>query len=117
MTGRVVAADTRQPIADVKIKRVNANANQSYDDPAKGGQRMEAASGTRTDPQGRFVLDGERDLTLIQQQVWFSVAVSFQHEGYQTLRTNFTVSNVMSNAPDGAPLVNAGDILLHPGSQ
>jgi len=114
VTGRVLAADTRQPIADVKVRRVNPNANQNYDDPAKGGQRMESAAGVRTDPQGRFVLDAERDLTLLQQQVWFSVTVSFQREGYLTLRTNFTAANTTTNAPDGAPVVNAGDVLLRP---
>lgn len=44
------------------------------------------------------------------------VRVSFEHKGYQTLRTNFTVSNVVSNAPNGTPIVNAGDILLRPAS-
>jgi hypothetical protein len=116
VTGRVVAADTRQPIADVKVKRVNPAANQDYDDPAKGGQKMESAGGVRTDPQGRFVLDAERDLTLLHQQVWVSVTIAFQREGYLTLRTNFTYANVTTNAPDGAPVVNAGDILLRPAS-
>jgi hypothetical protein len=116
VTGRVLAADSRQPIAGVKVKRVNPNANQNYDDPAKGGQKLESIPGGWTDAQGRFVLDAERDLTLLQQQVWFSVMVSFEREGYQTLRTNFNVSNVASNAPDGTPVVNAGDILLRPAS-
>ena len=116
VTGRVLAADTRQPIADVKVKRVNPNANLNYDDPGRGGRKMESIPGTRTDAQGRFVLDAERDLTLLQQQVWFSVTVSFQHEGYQTLRTNFTAAHITTNAPDGAPVLNAGDILLHPTS-
>ncbi len=114
VTGRVLAADTRQPIADAKVKRVNPTANQNYNDPARGGQRMESVASAQTDRQGRFVLDGERDLTLLQQQVWFSVTVAFQHEGYLILRTNFTASNVVSNAPDGAPVINAGDILLPP---
>ena len=78
---------------------------------------MESVGGAWTDPHGRFVLDAERDLTLLQQQVWFSVTVSFEHEGYQTLRTNFTAANVTTNAPDGAPVVNAGDILLRPASR
>ncbi len=116
VTGRVLAADTRQPIADVRVIRVNPNASQDYDAPARGGRKMESVPAARTDAQGRFVLEAERDLTLLQQQVWFSVAVSFEREGYQTLRTNFTVSNVTSNAPDGAPIVNAGDILLRPAS-
>jgi hypothetical protein len=116
VTGRVLAADTRHPIAGVKVKRVNPNAGQDYDAPARGGRKMESVPAARTDAQGRFVLEAERDLTLLQQQVWFSVEVLFEREGYQTLQTNFTVSNVTSNAPDGAPIVNAGDILLRPAS-
>ena len=116
VTGRVLAAYTRHPIAGVKVKRVNPNAGQDYDAPARGGRKMESVPAARTDAQGRFVLEAERDLTLLQQQVWFSVEVLFEREGYQTLQTNFTVSNVTSNAPDGAPIVNAGDILLRPAS-
>lgn len=116
VTGRVLAADTRQPIADVKVLRENPDAQPDDRPPARGGQRMDSIPSARTDAQGRFVLEAERDLTLIQQQVWFSVAVAFQHQGYQTLHTNFTVSNVVSNAPGGAPVVNAGDILLRPAS-
>ena len=114
ITGRVLAADTRQPIANVKVKRVNPTAVQDYVAPAKSGQKLESAGGVRTDRQGRFILDAERDLTLIQQQVWYSVMVSFQRDGYLTLRTNFTAAGSTTNAPDGAPVVNAGDILLSP---
>ena len=113
VSGRVLAADNRQPLAGVRVKRVNPSANQDYVDPAKGGQRMESQAGVRTDREGRFVLDAERDLTLIQQQVWFSVTVSFQRDGYLTLRTNFS-ARVATNAPNGMPVVDAGDILLHP---
>ena len=117
VTGRVLAADTGQPIANVKVKRVNPTANQDLVDPAKGGQKLESAGGVRTDQQGRFILDAERALTLFQQQIWFSVTVSFQREGYATLRTNFTAVHAITNAPDGAPVVNAGDIRLRPASR
>lgn len=113
VTGRVLAADTRQPIPNVDVRRVNNSANQNYDDPTRGGQRMDARSGTRTDQQGAFVLDAQKDLTLLQQQVWYTVTVAFQREGYVTLRTNFTVLQG-TNAPNGVPVVNAGDILLSP---
>jgi hypothetical protein len=116
VTGRVLAADTRQPLTEVKVRRVNPAANQNYDDPTKGGQRIESAGGAWTDRGGRFVLDAERDLTFLSQQTWVSVTLSFQHEGYLTFGTNYTLANVTSNAPDGAPVVNAGDILLQPAS-
>jgi hypothetical protein len=115
VTGRVVAADTRQPIANVQVKRVNTAASRNYDDPAKGGQRLDM-SGTWTDKQGTFVLDAEKDLTLIRKQVWYSVTVAFQRTGYLTLRTNFTVTQ-STNTPNGTPVVEAGDILLHRASE
>jgi hypothetical protein len=52
--------------------------NQDFDDPAKGGQRIEAAGAVRTDQEGRFVLDAELSLALLSQQVWVSVTLSFQ---------------------------------------
>ncbi len=116
VTGRVLATDTHQPIADVRVRRVNPTAPVSSDTPARGGQRLEPAFGVRTDQEGRFVLEAERDLTLIQEQVWYSVTISLQREGYQTLQTNFTIANITTNAPDGAPVVSAGDILMHPTS-
>ena len=117
VTGRVLAADTRQPIANVRVRRVNPAADLDFDDSAKGGQKMESTGAVRTDQQGKFMLDAERDLSLFQQQVWFSVMVSFQRDGYSTLRTNFTAASSTTTAPDGAPVVNAGDILLHPASR
>ena len=114
VTGRVLNADTRQPIAGVQVRRLNPTAQPAYDDATKGGQRFDTAGGVRTDQRGSFVLQAERDLTLLEQQVWFSVTVSFQHESYLTLRTNFSAINVTTNAPGGAPVVNAGEILLHP---
>jgi hypothetical protein len=114
VTGRVLAADTHQPLAHVRIRRVNPATSQNFDDPAKGGQRMESAGGVRTDQEGRFVFDAERDLTLLSQQLWVSVTLAFQREGYLTLRTNFSYPHVTTNAPDGAPVVNAGEIFLRP---
>ena len=116
VTGRVLAADTRQPLAEVRIKRVNPAGHQDFDDAAKGGQRLDSTGGAWTDSQGRFVLDAERDLTLLSQQTWVAVTLSFEHDGYLTLRTNYTLANVTTNAPDGAPVVAAGDILLRPAS-
>ena len=99
-----------------RFARDNPSANQDYDEPAKGGQQLDSTGAAWTDSRGRFVVDAERTLTLLSQQYWVSVTLSFQHDGYQTLRINYTLANVTTNAPDGAPMVNAGDILLRPTS-
>ncbi len=117
VTGRVVAADTGQPLANVRIQRVDPAANQDYDAPARGGQKLDSAASVRTDAQGRFVLQAEHALTFLQPAVWPSVTAAFQLDGYQTLRTNFNLLQASTNAPGGAPVVNAGDIRLRPRSQ
>ena len=111
VTGRVLSAQTHQPIYNVRVKRVNPSSSRNFDDPPKGGQWLEVA-GTWTDKQGGFVLDAEKDLTIIRHQVWYSVTVAFQKQGYVTLRTNFTLKSA-TNSPSGVPVVNAGDILLN----
>src|SRR5438874_2073445 len=63
VSGRVVAADTGQPLADAKVRRVNPNASQNVDEPAKGGQLMQQSPSAFTDQQGKFVLDAEMALT------------------------------------------------------
>jgi hypothetical protein len=116
VTGRVLAANTGQPLANVRVRRINPSATYNYDAPPKGGQRLESAASVRTDVQGRFVLDANRALTFVHQAVWPSVTVAFERDGYSTLRTNFSLLQVSTNAPDGAPVVTAGNILLQPGS-
>jgi len=116
VNGRVVAADTGQPLANVRIQRINPTASQDDFVSAKGGQRLESAASVRTDAEGRFVLEAERALTFVQQPVWPSVTAAFQRDGYLTLRTNFNLLQVSTNTPDGTPVVNAGDIRLHPRS-
>jgi hypothetical protein len=118
VTGRVIAADTRQPLADVKVRRGALNQNQNnYSDPfgpPKGGQIMERTPAVRTDADGRFVLDSERVLSLFHHTSWFSVTISFEHYDYASFETNYTSANISGHTPDGAPLVKAGDILLLP---
>jgi hypothetical protein len=116
VTGRVLAADTRQPLANVRVQRIPPAASQNSNDPVKGGQQLDSSFAVRTDEQGRFVLEAERALTFLKHSGWLSVTAAFQRDGYLTLRTNFTLLNVSTNAPDGTPVVNAGDIMLKPDS-
>lgn len=116
--GRVIAADTHQPLAGVKVRRGALDQDQSkYSDslgPPKGAQMIEQAPAVRTDAAGRFVLDSERELTLFSHAGWYSVTVSFERTGYLLFETNYSIANISGHTIAGAPVVNAGDILLVP---
>jgi hypothetical protein len=113
VAGRVVAADTGQPLAGAKIHRVKAT--QNVDESAKGGQLMEQAPVLAvTDGDGAFILDAEMALTPLMHRDWYSVTLSFERAGYLQLQTNYTTLSVNGRTPEGAPKVNAGDIRLKP---
>ena len=115
ITGRVLDAQSKQPIAGVNVKRVSPYQAPGADDAKKGAQIMGQASTIRTDSNGTFVLDSERDLTLFRNVGWYSASVSFEHPAYQQLVTTYTLTNATITA-NGEPLVSAGDILLRPTS-
>jgi hypothetical protein len=113
VTGRVLAADTHQPLADVKIQRDGSQNFEPFG-PPKGGQVLIQNNGVRTDADGRFILDSKSVFTLFRAPGWWSVPVIFSHSGYESFRTNYTGTNVTSHSDAGAPIINAGDILLQP---
>ena len=117
VTGRVLAADTRQPLPDATVRRVTPHPTDGEDTAPKGGQLMMRSSGVRTDANGWFVMDSERDVALFRWSSWWSVTLSFTADGYRFFQTNYTVANQSGHSPEGEPLVNTGDILLQPKSQ
>jgi len=113
VTGRVVDAETKQPLAEVKVQRVKPGQAHRPDPTLKGGQIMQDAPVVVvTDAEGRFVVDSESTLVLFRKINWHSVSLSFQREGYGQLTTNFTPANA-TELPNGEPEVKAGDILMH----
>ena len=114
--GRVLDAKTHQPIAGVKVIRVEPDLEPAVDQALKGGQTMERTPAVRSIKDGTFILDSERDLELFRRAGWYSVTLTFEHAGYTSITTNYTVANA-TNSPSGEPLVKAGDILLTPLSQ
>lgn len=117
VSGRVLAADTRQPLANVRIQRVVPGRSAESVVPPKGGQLMQQTPAVRTGADGRFVMDGERVLAFFSHSSWYSVTVSFEHPGYALLETNYTVANVSGYSSEGAPVVDAGDVPLTPRSK
>jgi len=114
VTGRVLAADTGRPLAGVSVRRVESMPTAGEDTPPKGTQLLMQPSARRTDADGRFALDGERDISLFRHPGWWSVTLSFTAEGYRFFQTNYTSASLSGHSPEGEPLVKAGDILLNP---
>jgi hypothetical protein len=116
VTGRVLAADTQQPLGKATVRRVVPPYAGAATLP-KGGQLQMVPGGVRTDADGRFVLEGERVIAMLRHGGWRSVTVAFEHAGYRSFETNYTAAMFKTRSPEGVPLVNAGDILLEPVSR
>ena len=112
--GRVLAADTHQPLANVHVVRGNAGSNFEPFGPPKGGQLLIQPAPVLTDADGRFVLPSRSVFAVFRAAGWSSAPVTFQHSGFEIFFTNYTSGNVLSNTTSGPPVVNAGDVLLAP---
>jgi hypothetical protein len=117
LTGRVLAADTGKPLADVKVRSGQQAEALSSTSPPKGGERMMAKAPVQTDPDGRFVLDTQRALTPFRGSGWFSVQLSFEHAGYERFLTNYSYLNLGTNSLNGESVLDTGNIRLQPASQ
>jgi hypothetical protein len=118
VTGRVLDADTRQPLADARVRRALPDRPPDMDGRAHGGQLLERTPAVRTDQEGRFVLESVSSVALFKgdPDAWYSVTLSFEHDGYRRFQTNYTLGNA-TNLPSGEPCVMAGDILLNPSAK
>jgi hypothetical protein len=114
VTGRVVAADTSRPLADVKIRSGEDSEDLYRTSPPKGGERLKTRPAVRTDPDGRFVLETQRALTPFRSSGWFSVRLSFEHPGYERFLTNYSYLNLGTNTLNGESVLDAGNIRLQP---
>jgi hypothetical protein len=117
VTGRVLAADTQQPLSKATVRRVTPLSSAGTDTLPRGGQLQMEPGGVRTDADGRFVLEGERVIAVFRHRSWQAVTVSFAHAGYKSFQTNYTAARFKERSPEGVPLVNAGDVRLEPASK
>lgn len=111
--GRVLDAQTRQPIGGVSVRRIDPDTDVGAGEIPKGALALEQSLDIRTRKDGSFVVASKRDLELFGRSSWYSVAINFKHPGYASFTTNYTPANA-TPTPSGEPLVKAGDILLTP---
>ncbi len=111
--GRVLDAQSRQPIKDVQVRRLAASENYRAEDPPKGGEMIKKAPAVRSAADGTFVMASVRDIAFLQTIGWYSISLSFQHPAYERFVTNYTLAKA-TNTANGEQLVRTGDILLTP---
>ena len=111
VTGRVLAADTREPVTGVTVSR--GRGEQPLEWPPKGAELLMRKAPTRTDRDGRFELASEQILALISWGGWSTVRLTFQCAGYERFRTNYS-ARAPSFSQAGEPLVNVGDVVIKP---
>jgi len=111
--GRVLDAQTHEPLADARVEKVSYKRNLNPTEPPKGGQLLMQHNAIFTDSDGTFVMDSHKAIALFRSVFWYSIRLSFQHAGYQSFVTNYTAANA-TNTVNGTPLVQAGDIFLVP---
>src|SRR5262249_55328226 len=111
--GRVLDAQSHQPVADVQVRPLMTDERYRLQEPPKGGAVMAKTPAVRTGGDGTFVVDSERGLGLLRQPGWYAVTLTFQHAAYEYFTKTCTLKD-STNGPSGEPLIITGDILLIP---
>lgn len=113
VTGQVLDANTRQPLAGVQVTRGPSPRSASAGSPLKGAELLLRKTPAQTDRQGRFVLASERVLSIVRGANWNVVPLSFDRRGYRHFHTNCPTSFAITSA-SGEPELDVGQILLQP---
>jgi len=111
--GRVLDSQTRQPVAEVEVRRFEPSQEAPRSDVPRGGEIMQRTSPVLSQPDGSFVLESQRDLAVFRKLHWYSVKITFERAGYERFSATYKPVNA-TNSAEGEPVVFAGDILLKP---
>jgi hypothetical protein len=112
VTGRVLAADTLQPLAGVTVSRVVPG--QNIGTPDKGAQLLQQGRPEITGADGVFEVPGESSVTLFRRSDGWSARLMFRAPGYVSWQTNFSADTLTNQTDAGTTVVNVGNVLLRP---
>jgi len=115
VTGRVVDAQTQQPVAAVQVRRAGSGQPRRAASEQRGAELLVQAPPIRTTADGTFEVASVRSLAFFRKLGWYSVSLVFQHPAYHPLTATYTPKDATTTA-HGEPVVNAGEIILAPRS-
>ncbi|HWX21292.1 MAG TPA: hypothetical protein VN578_15435 [Candidatus Binatia bacterium] len=115
VVGRVVTADTRQPLEGVEVRRGRGEPRPKAGWSPKGAELLMRKGPVRTGHDGEFSLGSERVLALISWAGWSTVRLTFERPGCERFQTNYTMANLLTNTPGDEPVLDAGVVLMRPG--
>lgn len=116
VSGTVLDAHSRQPLQDVRVRRLGDSRPMDPNVPARGGEVMARESAIFTAADGTFVLDSVTDLAVFRKVSWYTVSLSFERAGFERMVTTYTPANAVVSSK-GEPVVDAGIVLLQPVSK
>ena len=110
--GRVLAADTHEPLAGVRVSRVVPG--QDTGETPKGAQLLAQGQPAVTDANGNFTVSGREFVTFFRRASSSTERLAFQAPGYALLQTNFPTARFTNQADVAAPVIDVGDVWLKP---
>lgn len=114
VVGRVVDADTRQPVAGAQVTRVLiiAPGAGGYADSNKGGPAMAVRPTMAvSDRDGRFTLEAVKTAYLILDNFPdYAMTLRVRSSGYLTFQRDFTNVTYAGGDKKTVPIVEAGDV-------
>jgi hypothetical protein len=116
VTGRVVDAQTHQPISNVQVRRVVNRPTTDSMEPLKGAQALKQKPAARSETDGTFVVTSQTELIFFRSFYWYSVTLAFERSGYERLVQSYSATS-STISPTGEPRVEAGDVALTPASR
>src|SRR5262245_3146179 len=93
ITGRVVDAQTQQPIKDVTVIRGDSVQRRKGQPTTHGAEALQPPDDAETDADGKFALKSIQSLTPFRVVGWYRVNVTFQHPDYQKITMSYGQTN------------------------
>jgi hypothetical protein len=116
LTGRVLNADTGQPLSGVKIVRLLPGQSPNTGSPPYGAQLLLQGRPVLSAADGSFAVSGTKYMTFLKPPGQWSARLMLQATHNDMQVTNFTAADAAVNSATNPRVMNVGDVRLLPKS-